>query len=230
MKSLLLVLSCINFLACSSIHQVKTKDPSNNELIRKFNDYAQNRTAKIVQIDGQEKKGKNLRVSSEKLNWEDVNGEHELIIDSIYKVQFVDRGKGAVRGVRNGLVIGLVYGIVGGLIEAESKKGTELEWESPVPLVLITGILGGIGGTVTGLIVGAILGYSETYMFSETAVDIYHVTLDDVKILKETEGEIKIEWKGQNVWLFKSQIDMTKKDGKVSIPLKKDLYQKKFRK
>lgn len=218
MKTLLMILICLNLFACTSAYRVGTKDNTNEELILKLNSYAQNRSATVFLSSGQQYKGKNLRIADKTLFWTDEGGDRSCSTDSVYKIQFTKRGpmglKTALGFLASMTVIGLISDAASGPQEGQMASATAM------------GFIGGVVYSPVAFLVGYLMGERTDYVFGQAPSQ--HVLLEDVKILKETASEVKIEWKGQTVWLFKSQIERTKTDGKISIRIKKELYQMKF--
>lgn len=166
MKEIVLILSCLSLFSCSSVNRLNTKAGSNDSFFMKFNNYAYQRSALIILTDGQERKGRNLRVLSGKLIWEDDIGEHRLSIDSLYKIQFVNRGKGAMLGLTNGALVGFGVGAIAGLLDSGDF------FTEPAAAAMILGIFGSFWGAATGLLVGVIVGHSEIYMFSPDEIKV----------------------------------------------------------
>ncbi len=218
MKTFLMILICLNLFACTSTYRFENNDKTHELLILELNGYARNRTATIFLSNGQQNTGENLRIADKTLFWTDKGGDRSCSTDSLYKIQFTKRGP---MGLKTALGFLASMTVVGLITDAASDPQ-----EGQMVSATAMGFISGVVYSPVAFLIGYLIGERTDYLFGQAPSQ--HLILEDVKILKETDSEIKIEWKGKTEWFFKSQIEKTKMDGKVAIRIKKELYQKKF--
>lgn len=185
MKPIVLAAMCLLFFGCSSINRVNSKNSSDEELINRFNDHAQKRSAQIFLSNGQQNKGSNLRITDKTLVWTDNGVERYYSTDSIYKIQFTARGS---MGVKVALIF---FGImvIDGIVDGASGQEGEATF----------GLIRGLMFSPIAFLAGYLIGEHVDYVFGDAPVQQpKYVTHNDVNLLRETNVKIKIEWKTQN--------------------------------
>lgn len=168
MKTIILALSCVSLLSCSSTRQMKTNGSRNDEFILRFNVYAQGRLAKITFADGRQITGIKARIADNRVAWEHNNQIQSSSVDSLYLVRFTDHGKGARVGMRNGMVLGALVGGVDSFFGNHPYEIRPPSTSEKLQIAIAVGFVTGLIGGVSGLVIGAVIGHTESFQFGET--------------------------------------------------------------
>ncbi len=155
---------------CTAVHSVEVQGRSNeaNWGLSEINERASTRRARLFLGDGRRLTAGGLRVETDSTSWI-ADGRYETVATSaVTRVQFVERGRGALEGLGLGLLSGAV---VGGVIGFVSYNGPDfLAGSRGESAVVGAGLLSYLT-TPLGLLLGVAEGHREVYDLRNATAD-----------------------------------------------------------
>ena len=110
----------------------------------------------------------NLRVGPDSTSWVTASSYETVATSSVTRVQFVNRGRGALDGLGLGLLGGVV---VGGVLGAVSYNGPDFFTSSRGESARFGAVFLSFITVPLGLLTGVTIGHREVYMFPGVTMD-----------------------------------------------------------
>lgn len=193
---------------------------------------------------------KEFWASGDSVYFKDKNSDKNMkaSMKDIDAIKFIMHGKGAMDGLCLGILVGGVSGFGIGLSAGDDppSSGFQIMRLTAEEKGMISGVALGLVGGFVGIIGGAAVGSKENYVMShpenvksekensriipekaKESANFYR--LDGVEILKETENEIKIKWRGRKATLPRGEIRMVNEEGQLILVVPENLYNRKLR-
>lgn len=163
-----LIVVALFIVGCAHTHRLS--QPPTAVDFDEFNKIAKGRKGQIVLLDGRKFSGYDIRVAPSTTSWRDSARTitKNIPTSEINKIQFGNRGRGALEGFGVGVLIGGASAILLGLT---SGGGEEF---SPITTGVILAIYIGMpAGAVLGTIIGTSVGSKDVFVLADSVAQAF---------------------------------------------------------
>lgn len=165
MKKAIIFFSIFSLICTGCAHKYEVRKKHFELTSSRLNKMAFDRSVKVILIDGQMRNGKSVSVKHDSTSWMD---EKRLITSptsEISEIVFLDRRKGAMKGLKFGVIIGALPGFLIGYSLGDDNEG-RVRMSQGGNAILGALSFGMLGGTL-GLPVGYAFGNMERFIFTD---------------------------------------------------------------